>query len=156
VSALVTPSAVCKGEKAVITASGAITYTWSDGTTGSSLSVTGATVTTLIYTLTGVDALGCSSTGAAQLRVNACTGISELSPDLQLNVYPNPNNGNFTISFNSDLELTIMSELGQLVKTVVLDKANNYSASMAGLAKGIYFITGQKNNATVNRKVIIE
>lgn len=56
---------ICSGGSTVISASGAITYTWSSGTspsTGNAVTVTPATSTS--YTVTGTDQNGCSASSA--------------------------------------------------------------------------------------------
>ena len=109
-----------------------------------------------IYTVTGIDANGCVGTGTVQVKVSGCAGINELgSSNGGLVVYPNPSNGEFNVAFNSTIMLTLVNELGQLVRVIELSQANDYKVSVSELAKGIYFITGQKENVHVNQKIII-
>jgi trimeric autotransporter adhesin len=63
----VTSSSACPGGTATVTAQGAGTYTWSSGTTGTSLSDAPATTTS--YTVTGSDAIGCFDTAVATISV---------------------------------------------------------------------------------------
>ena len=63
-------SIICSGANASLIASGASTYTWMPG------SLTGATVSTTptistIYTVTGIDANGCSNTAVKSVTVNS-------------------------------------------------------------------------------------
>ncbi len=77
-------------------------------------------------------------------------------------VYPNPNSGKFTISFNSDLQtsfkLEIINSLGQ---KVFLETINNlvdtYSKEINLLeyGKGIYTISLSNNNQVAFKKVIV-
>ncbi|MBP7272751.1 MAG: T9SS type A sorting domain-containing protein [Saprospiraceae bacterium] len=65
----VNSASICAGQTATLTASGATTYQWSNGATGSSISVSPTTTTT--YTVTGTTA-GCTATPVtAIVNVNA-------------------------------------------------------------------------------------
>ncbi|MDD5571851.1 MAG: gliding motility-associated C-terminal domain-containing protein [Bacteroidales bacterium] len=65
---------ICNGASTIITASGATTYTWNTGATGSSLPVTpGSTVT---YNVTGTNGNGCTNTAAAVVTVNAKPNVT--------------------------------------------------------------------------------
>ncbi len=68
------PSSICAGTTSTLTASGANTYSWS---TGSSLSTLfeSPSVTT-IYTVTGTDTVGCVNTETVNLTVNALPSLT--------------------------------------------------------------------------------
>lgn len=74
---------VCLGQQtATLTASGASTYTWGpatglSATTGSV--VTAAPASTTIYSITGTDAAGCSSTGTTTVTVNPLPNVTASS-----------------------------------------------------------------------------
>jgi len=61
------PSVICAGQSALMTANGAITYTWSNSVFTPAQSVSPTTPTT--YTATGQDANGCIGTGTVALDV---------------------------------------------------------------------------------------
>jgi len=69
VTATTSPTAICVGSSANLTASGASTYTWNPGTLTGTLVSVNPTVTT-IYTVTGTSAAGCVSTKTLSLIVN--------------------------------------------------------------------------------------
>ncbi len=62
------PSVICKGQTALMTASGAISYTWNTGAFTPSENVNPIVSTT--YTVTGKDVNGCINTGTVFLTVN--------------------------------------------------------------------------------------
>ena len=80
-----------------------------------------------------------------------------------LNIYPNPNNGLFNISFTStnskNISLSIYNSLGELVFD---DYLNNYTGEyfntidLDNYGKGIYFITINSDDRVINRKIIIQ
>lgn len=67
------PQTVCIGETVTLSASGATTYTWDNGVTDGVAFVPGATTT---YSVTGVDANGCSNTNSVVVTVNSLPTIS--------------------------------------------------------------------------------
>jgi len=75
---------ICEGESATITASGASTYSWSPSTglsqdTGPTVTATPASTT--IYTVTGVDANGCSNSDDITIIVNPIPNTSPIFHD---------------------------------------------------------------------------
>jgi hypothetical protein len=159
VTAVSSPSAICIGQSATLTAEGAGTsgtYTW----TGGSAAITTATnmvapIADQTYTVNGTDANGCKGKGTIQLRVFTCDGIAINSANTaNLSIYPNPNNGEFTISADQAITLQITNELGQQVKTVTLNK-NSTDVKINSLPNGVYFITGSNENGSVKQKIVI-
>ena len=146
---------ICKGEKAILTGSGAQNYSWSNSATGATVQVSPSGLTT--YTVTGTDANGCVSTGIVQVKVSSCSGIEELSGsgDSGLSVYPNPNNGEFIIQSVLDLDLVLINELGQTIRFIQLSNLNGHTVNVSEIANGIYFITGVKNMRAINQKIIV-
>ncbi len=64
-----TGASVCQGDVALLSATGASTYLWSNGATTSSITVTATATTT--YTITGTSSDGCTATATATVTVNA-------------------------------------------------------------------------------------
>ena len=65
---------ICDGESTILTASGANSYTWSNGGTGASITVSPSTTT--IFTATGTDSNSCTSSGGTTITVNALPSVS--------------------------------------------------------------------------------
>ena len=84
-----------------------------------------------------------------------CDEIGENNFSENLNVYPNPSSGVFTIAQPSSSQIEIHNIVGELIyKTVTVDEITTIDLSMK--AKGIYFIkTTDRNEAVSNKKIII-
>jgi len=82
-------------------------------------------------------------------------GINESANNLGLSLYPNPNNGIFTLNIKAkNVLVKIMNTTGQ----VVLTKNNvntNEQIDLSNNAKGIYFVTVTSNEAVTTQKVIV-
>ena len=91
------------------------------------------------------------------------TDISHNELGNAINLFPNPNNGQFNFAVNlteaSNLNFTVVNMLGQVVYTKSENNITNavLSCDLSHLAKGVYYanITDNKNNKTV-KKIIIE
>ncbi|MBK8367348.1 MAG: T9SS type A sorting domain-containing protein [Bacteroidetes bacterium] len=112
----------------------------------------------ILYTITGSN--GCSNTAKDTLTVNACVGIEELTNDMNINVYPNPTTGIFTLDLttSSDLKgiLYITSIDGKVVLNDVIEGNGLISKSIniSDLANGIYYLKLETKDAIKTYKVI--
>jgi endonuclease I/chitodextrinase len=100
------------------------------------------------------------------LTIDSCTGLGNkvnlgnvkeiLKNNPEINVFPNPNNGNFTIQFDEIKEnnsVEIYSILGQKVFEKLGIKSNTIEVS--NLEKGVYFIKVNNQNNSKTKKVIV-
>mgnify|MGYP000450777125 FL=1 len=81
----------------------------------------------------------------------------------ELNFYPNPNKGEFDISFNlkekGDTKIEVIDLTG---KVVFEDNLTDFSGaykkhiSMIGQAKGLYILKIAQNNRVMTKKVVLE
>ncbi len=145
---------ICRGEITNLLGFGGDTYVWSTSQTGSAVPVNPTALT--IYSVTGTDVNGCVGTATTQLKVSSCTGLSNYKiANTLLEIYPNPNNGEFTIHAPSDIHLNLMNELGEVIKVFTLNENNGYKVSVKTIANGIYFIVGQQGDLKVNQKIVV-
>ena len=151
-STVATRSFMCIKESNTISVSGATTYSWSNNATTGSIVVSSTVATTLVYTVTGVDANGCSTSTVVNVKVNGCTGVEESEKGDGFVLYPNPNNGKFNIEINTDETLQLINELGQIIRVIELNAANQHKTEIDQLPPGIYFLQGKN----VHAKVIVE
>jgi PKD repeat protein len=85
------------------------------------------------------------------------TGLKELADATSLSVYPNPNNGKFTLTAPANVELknlTMMDILGRTIKTQAY---TNSVIDISDLHKGVYYIIAEDANGTkYTSKVVVE
>jgi hypothetical protein len=150
-----TKSVICAGQSLSISVTGAQTYTWSNGMTGSQITVTPTVSKT--YTVTGTDANGCSKSAVVTQSVNACLGIKDSDLRSIFSLYPNPNKGYFTLKTElstSPLTLQIYNSIGQMVLTQEVD--SELTQINSNLPAGIYIYQVQSDNKPVlSGKMII-
>jgi PKD repeat protein len=86
----------------------------------------------------------------------AVLGLNNVaSKDLKLNVFPNPNAGDFLLSVKSETKFYIMNQLGRIIQSNSMNAANNYQANIKGLNNGVYFVVATSNNKSVMQKIVV-
>ncbi|MBK7669536.1 MAG: T9SS type A sorting domain-containing protein [Sphingobacteriaceae bacterium] len=83
-----------------------------------------------------------------------CTGIySGVLVDNDINIYPNPNNGQFTISLSQDAEVLIIDVLGREVYNANLN-SGKHNINLESQVSGLYFIkTRVDGHVKINKMV---
>jgi N-acetylneuraminic acid mutarotase len=71
------PNQICIGSTVVLTATGALTYTWNNGSNSNSISI--SPTLTGNYQLNGIDANGCFGSGSKTITVNALPTITAVA-----------------------------------------------------------------------------
>ncbi len=91
--------------------------------------------------------------GSNKIKVIVLTGVNEVKGTNNLSLYPNPNNGSFTIkgNVNSNKEMTIqiVNAVGQLVyetKALPKNKELNEQVNVQHLASGVYLLRVKDND----------
>jgi len=157
VAAVSNATLLCAGQPAILTASGAATYTWSSGATGSTLSVSPATTTT--YSVTGSSAAGCIGTATVVQNVSPCTSVGE-EEELMVQVYPNPGHGLVTLSVPmvfTVLEATVYDLSGRLMYQGRLRaESQPLQLDLGELPKGLYFLVLHRDGRQQVHKLVIE
>lgn len=134
-------SLICPGETVTLSASGALDYLWTTASFITGSQVIASPLITTDYYVNGTDTNGCSNTTNYVQLVDACLGLHDFyNPGLELIIAPNPNQGNFLISSKSPGHFVVVNQLGQLLQLLILDASNYNSASVKGLAPGVYYI----------------
>lgn len=155
----ITPSStlICPGNTVTLTAGGAgsaATYTWSGGL-GSNTLIAVAPSASQGYSISATDGNGCTGTSSVMITVSPCTGIeSPVADKAPISIYPNPSNGEFTVTSDQVLELEIVNELGAVVRKISLPSAG-HQATVTNLANGIYFIVGKHASGSIREKIVV-
>ena len=147
---------ICVGERAIITATGAATYFWSNASTNSTFQIVPSSTVALTYSVSGTSTAGCIGKTVFTQTVSACTGLINLSKQSEIiQLYPNPNNGQFILLSEVSMKLIIVNELGQQVATFENIEAGNNAIDLGQLKNGIYFILGSQDSIFIREKIII-
>lgn len=160
VSAVTSQSMICSlpfQETSTLTASGANTYTWNPGGgTGSSIPVSPTVTTT--YTVTGTAANGCTATSIITQSVTTCLLTQEITSNNNIIVFPNPNDGEFTVRFTKlteNVRIEVFNTLGQLV---LREKVSNINTviNIGKMANGIYHLKVFEGSSILKEEKILK
>lgn len=130
---------ICAGQSHTITAGGADTYLWSNGSTNPSITVSPAS--TSFYSITGtLNATGCSAGKTITITVLPCLGILETTNEESwIQIFPNPNQGLFTIQSKEAGVLKVYSVLGTEVYSVQVQEGIR-EMDLRVLSNGLYYL----------------
>jgi hypothetical protein len=110
----------------------------------------------ITYTTSGV----CPVSVDFPLEISAVLGVESVSLNEVLQVYPNPNSGEFSLLYNGvdSLEsLKVYDITGKKIQIITLKSNDNINLiNLNYLPKGMYFISIQTNKASVTKKIVIE
>jgi len=126
------------------------TFDWSNGATTQNIGGLSAG----IYSVTVTDANGCSSTVDAEVTTESIAGLNA-NDNLALTIFPNPSNGNFTISYRGNaIEVTILDQNGRTVLWKPLEIMQDIN--IQGFQSGLYSvkITGA-NGKIASKKLVV-
>lgn len=145
-------SLLCVGESATLTVSGADSYLWNQGS-GDTMIVINPGLTAS-YTVTGTNAYNCSAATVFVQQVSECLGSPEgISAGLLIKLYPNPNQGTFTIETPEGLYMTVRNSIGQLILEKALPEGRN-EVLLEEQAKGVYVVELRNAHQARTLKII--
>jgi hypothetical protein len=142
-------------------------YLWSTGADTRTIVVDSTTgysgygirdISVIVY---GVN--GCINADTVVYEFMNCTGIDELANNISVNIYPNPNEGEFNIDLTAieddKVELFIMNQVGALVyrqEDIQVRGNQNLRINLDGNASGVYQLTVKGKNSQVTKKIILK
>lgn len=82
------------------------------------------------------------------------TGVEEESTiQNAAKIFPNPNNGEFSIELTMDSKVEIVDQTGRIVKTIQVEKGRPYMVD--DLPKGLFILKSQASNKAILGKVLV-
>ncbi|MDZ4665272.1 MAG: T9SS type A sorting domain-containing protein [Bacteroidota bacterium] len=136
VSAVSTDSILCTGNSAVLTASGATTYTWNTSANTSTINISPTANTT--YTVTGKNGY-CVSSFTILQTVDPCTSLFEANKIEVAAIFPNPFSNKLNFISNGEMEVCIRNMVGETIKQALIHSTGTINTSE--FSSGIYFVT---------------
>ena len=141
------------------------TYLWDfgDGTTSTSMNPTHLYADTGSYTVTLTVTGPCGTDVFTSTMNSTVVGVDDLAIFNSLEVYPNPNKGEFAIDFDleeaAEVSFELTSMQGRTVWTSSLGTINgshSESVELSNQASGIYFLNVTVGEHTTVRKIVVE
>lgn len=151
---------VCTGEPTVQLFGSPAGGTWTgNGVFGSTFEPDTAGVGThdLVYSYT--DSVGCSGVDTISITVDLCLGVA-VADDFGFSVYPNPNNGTFSIAFSSSAQNVIVEMLDVNGRSVFaqqydVNAGDQKQLDLSGEANGIYLVKVTSNGSVLTQRISI-
>jgi hypothetical protein len=112
------------------------------------------------YFVTATDSNGCINSDSTVIIIKNCE-VSQTHDldDMDIIIYPNPNNGIFTIELNNhlneEIDITFISSIGQIVNQQKFN-GNIINFNALYLSSGIYSLIIKSKNQYLIKKVIIQ
>ncbi|MFL5752650.1 MAG: PKD domain-containing protein [Bacteroidia bacterium] len=138
------------------------TYKWYFGngdslvTTQAAVNYTYTSAGTYTATLIVTNSCANSATYTETVTINGCTGIKNTSGnESELSLYPNPNNGAFVLRGTHEGTYVLINEMGQVRRTVELNRENNFTSGVSDLENGVYFILSSLNDSPSRQKIVV-
>jgi len=147
---------ICRNNPNYLTVSGALTYSWSQGDTTSTVLVSPNVPT--VYTVTGTDQNGCMSSVTYKQQVSACSGIDDQKKLTSVFCYPNPVSDVLVIELPSKMSkanLEVYDLVGKLVLRETLNQVSN-EIDLRALKSGVYLISIVKSDQIIYHQKMIK
>lgn len=90
------------------------------------------------------------------------TGIEELATEINFDVFPNPSNGEFTVSVDlltqQDFVITVINTLGQTIKELnqIQSNGGSFKINLTNTSQGIYFVTIKSKLGSKTKRMILQ
>lgn len=106
---------------------------------------------------------GCESDNSNEVEYRTTVGFEDLNnPSAAINVYPNPNNGKFSVEFarvnNMDVTVSILNVVGQVIyhSDMKLSGEHTEVIDLQNVESGMYYISINNGSQKITKQVIIE
>ena len=113
-------TSICSGESTTLTASEAISYSWS--TVNHSASITVSPTATTTYSVTGTNSYGCTATASVTVTVNPATGTSANASTCDTYEWHGQTynqSGTYTYAYDNEYGCTVVDTLNLTVNPII-------------------------------------
>ena len=128
------------------------------GVSGTLFDPDGLTPGTYYTTYTYTDNYGCSNSDSTDVDVVDCLGIGELGDDQEIVLYPNPNNGMFTLRFGyveEPMNISVYNSLGMLVYQIPVHQTVEV-VELPSPKSGVYLLIIATDHGVAYRRMVVE
>jgi hypothetical protein len=125
------------------------------GVTGSIFTPATSGTFTSVYSFTNPNT-GCANTTSISLEVSECVGISVNNKSVSgIQVYPNPNQGEFTIELaNGSAKSIVVTDVTGRVVLTTSTSLDSMNLNIVELANGVYYVSISSENHTEVIKIV--
>ncbi|MCD4730283.1 MAG: T9SS type A sorting domain-containing protein, partial [Bacteroidales bacterium] len=116
---------------------------------------------TITYTYTDINL--CSNSAIDSIGVTQYTGIVNQADQSAVNIYPNPNNGNFKVKFNLEgndiINLIIYNTLRKVVfeeNNISVGQTFSKDITLNDFTKGVYYLHIEGKRTNLIKKLVIQ
>jgi hypothetical protein len=161
---------ICNGDTAMVSAPASDYAYWYDAATGGNLVGEGIdlnvspSVTTSYFAESGIEVIGsatndtCRSASRTEavVTVEDCSNIIDLAFG-DLRIYPNPNNGLFTITNSQEMTDVVITDLqGKIVYNRRNINLNKVNVELNDLERGMYMINIKTENDITSKTIVVQ
>ncbi|MFH1320952.1 MAG: T9SS type A sorting domain-containing protein [Bacteroidota bacterium] len=148
----------CDGEATVIVSGGTppYSYQWDNG----DITATAGNLCEGIYYITVTDSNGCTIIDSVSVSF---TGLKDFPLADEINIYPNPNSGEFVIEINIDKPQNLIMKLFDIKGQLMLEEDINKipgiyrkTINLKGYSKGVYHLQILVDGVVVNRNIVVQ
>ncbi len=140
-------------------------YLWSTGDTTQTMIFDANNYDYGVYDISVMvtNEFACVSSDTVNIEILDCTSIDEFSSQLTLKVFPNPNDGMFTVDLQTELmdqlNMSIVDQKGQVVYEQMNFKVGGQKKleiNLNAFPKGVYHLRVYNDNGSVNKKIVVK
>jgi hypothetical protein len=139
---------------------GFTSYQWSTGSANQTITVSDSGA----YSVTVTDAIGCTATDSIQIAFSPCVSVSSFNiQNSSFIIYPNPNDGTFTVEMNIINEgnaiIRIFGIKGEVVyEKIIRNLQSNHKApiNISGFSAGTYLLQVETQKGVFQQKIQIK
>ena len=137
---------------------GFVNYIWQDGSTMQTLQVFSATPDTIDYSVLVTDSNSCVNSDTIEVIYDACLGLTNLSDDFTIDLFPNPVTGILSITTShpngKEITLSIYNAIGDKLITSFLHPYQTTELDVSSLSPGIYLLEAQTDGFVLRKKFL--